>query len=433
MTDNENISMQIDTELQPNISERTGDQRYPTRHLQLPGKSGVYPQRKLSTASSVLSVSSSASNNKRKKTDAEGDEDELFCEELTAFRDIEQISIEVRDYLQEKQSKQHKVSNEVINAVGEKLKKVSDIIRKLGLQNAQLIGQVELLKEHRWRTMNGGQASYSGALMVQKNNKIPPIISQGKEMQPTNKHEVLVKTTDESNITVDQMKQKLNNALDPVTKGLQFKNIRSTKKGIVIETAAERDMHKILGCNELQSSGLVATAMKKRNPRIIVYDIPAEFEEEKIKDALANQNDLDGIIRDDIDEHINFKFRTGKKDEATTNWVFEASPKMRNILRRLERVYIGMRRCRVMDFSAITRCYKCQGLGHVSKHCRATVDSCGHCGEDGHRTNDCTKKERPKACALCKRLKKDNKHAANNECPAYKTMVEAWQKSTNYG
>lgn len=393
-----------------------------------------------SLASNASSTKSNAltSTKKRKKLDTslgDADAEDVFSTELEAQVEVDRIVGDVRNFLEAKQSKSHKVSNDVITYVGDKLLLAVEAVRRLALLNAELKGQVKILKDDRWNTPHDTSPSYSSIVRGQRKDKIPPIMTRGKKTQPRNKFELLVQAKDKDDIsTPDEIKTKFLGTFDPVTEGIQLKNIRRTKKGVILETAAKEDMNKFLSNTELVKEGLTATEVRKRNPRIIIYDIPVEMEEERITEALFNQNKIDGINKEsELSEHLAFKFRRGKRDEPTTNWVLEVSPKMRNTLRNMERIYIGLRRCRVMDFSAITRCYKCQGLGHVAKHCRATKESCGHCGEDGHRIETCEKKDAPRACALCKRLGKPSDHPANNDCPTYNNTVEAWQQNTNYG
>lgn len=412
-------------------------------NIQLLGVPDAAQNRVRTRNNSITSNASSARSNgtgtlKRKKLDTslgDADLDDLFAMELQAQVEVETIAGDVRNYLEQKQSKSHKVSNDVIAYVGDKILVAVEAVRRLALLNAELKGQVRILKDERWNQPQDDNApTYSSIVRGQRKDKIPPIMARGKKVQPKNRFELLVQASDQDdNSTPEEIKVKLLSTLDPVTDGIQLKNIRRTKKGVILETAEREHMDKLMRNAELVNEGLTATEVKKRNPRVIIYDVPADMEEARIKEALYNQNNLEGTKKEELGEHLALKFRRGKRDEPTTNWVLEVTPKMRNILRNLDRVYIGLRRCRVMDFSAITRCYKCQGLGHVAKHCRATKESCGHCGEEGHKMEACKKKEAPRACALCKRIGKPSDHPANNDCPTYNNTVEAWQQNTNYG
>ena len=35
------------------------------------------------------------------------------------------------------------------------------------------------------------------------------------------------------------------------------------------------------------------------------------------------------------------------------------------------------------------RCYNCQGLGHIARHCRKKETQCENCGLNNHRTRNC--------------------------------------------
>lgn len=386
--------------------------------------------RRDSCSSNHSNISTSGNRKRRREEETEtGD-----CkDELDALRDMEKIAQEVRGFLESKQAKSLRVTTEVINTIGENLDEASTIVRKLGLLNAQLKGQIVLLKEQLRTAKNKAPLSYSEA--AKQSATIPPVTIQGKKkMLPINKFELLIQPKDaENKLTADEVKTRVASALNPIEDGIQLKNIRRTKKGVIVETAGEKDISKILQNKDLITKGLEAVQLQKRKPRIIIYDVPADYETNDVIEALTNQNDLGGITKQRLQDETTFRFRTGKRNDLTTNWVLEVSPKVRNELRRQEKVYVGLRRCRVMDYSAISRCYKCQGLGHVSTHCREEKETCGHCAMEGHRTKDCKKKSDQAKCALCKRLGRSHEHKPDKDCPTYKMTQEIRRQNTNYG
>ena len=67
---------------------------------------------------------------------------------------------------------------------------------------------------------------------------------------------------------------------------------------------------------------------------------------------------------------------------------------------------------------SVSRCFKCQRLGHSSKECTATSSRCPTCGTNGHRASECKGERR---CINCSGAHS----AAYKGCPALKRLTEA--------
>ena len=63
---------------------------------------------------------------------------------------------------------------------------------------------------------------------------------------------------------------------------------------------------------------------------------------------------------------LNVKFAKRSFNEAR-HVVVEVSPNLRRELIILAKIMIRWSMCRVEDFVAVTRCFKCLGYGHTSK------------------------------------------------------------------
>ena len=65
------------------------------------------------------------------------------------------------------------------------------------------------------------------------------------------------------------------------------------------------------------------------------------------------------------------------------------SEKLRNLISsRGNRLYIGLKSCRVVDRKHINRCYKCHDHTHLAKTCDKTP-CCGYCASGQHESVDC--------------------------------------------
>lgn len=203
---------------------------------------------------------------------------------------------------------------------------------------------------------------------------------------------------------------------------------------MLVQLHAAEDAVRLRQHPGLQAKGL-HIASTASNPRVIVYYIPADLTHEELLDAIWQQNTrlasdltrdqfLAGIIHGHIQENAKAQ---------THNLIIEATAAVRNSIRRAQGVYIGWKRCRVLDYVRAVRCYKCLDLGHVTKHCRAENSTCTHCGGT-HEAKECTKQAEDPLCAPCIRRKKPGLHSYNcDDCPVYKAALERVLIATDYG
>lgn len=93
------------------------------------------------------------------------------------------------------------------------------------------------------------------------------------------------------------------------------------------------------------------------------------------------------------------------------------------------KVKIGWSVCRLRERTTLTKCFKCLGFGHISKHCKSEVDRsklCRNCGEEGHIAKDCKKQA---SCMFCKgdNPQQANHVAGSSKCPVFRRALS--QKS----
>ena len=85
------------------------------------------------------------------------------------------------------------------------------------------------------------------------------------------------------------------------------------------------------------------------------------------------------------------------------------------------------------NFVTVSRCYKCQGYGHVAKYCRVNYEIWAHCAESGHSTKECTNKSGHASCVNCRKAGKKGDHAAFSvNCPMHTKALEALVSRTQY-
>lgn len=102
----------------------------------------------------------------------------------------------------------------------------------------------------------------------------------------------------------------------------------------------------------------------------------------------------------------------------------------------LEKVYLGWKHCRVIEYNNLPRCFKCCGFNHYAKECKGQL-TCFKCG-GSHNGKEC--KSEKSECVNC--VKKYNKlkdksdfdieslkhNAYSKNCPVYVALIEKQKK-----
>lgn len=206
------------------------------------------------------------------------------------------------------------------------------------------------------------------------------------------------------------------------------------KGGVAIEAGTTKTVVKIREAAK-KGKSIKCVEPTRLKPRVQVYDVDTEISEEEFVKCLFRQNLEDnGFTEKEVTEGVRVCFKTGKRDRDVYNVVLECAPKIRNELISKGRIYVEFPSCRVVDFLGVSRCFKCQGYGHVEKYCTNTGPTvCSHCGGEGHSFQGCSKKEEEAVCVVCKAAKKaSNDRGGTKSCPIYMNAVERRLSYTHY-
>jgi hypothetical protein len=231
--------------------------------------------------------------------------------------------------------------------------------------------------------------------------------------------------------TSEEAREAVFTLVNPRKKGIQVTAVRKIGgNGLAVETTNPEGLKAFTENAKLKEAGLKASTPQRKQPRMILFDVPRDISEKELRACIRKQN-ADRLEEDDV-EAIRFCFKTGRKDSEEINWVIEAPPQVRAKLLK-GKIYISWNACRVRDFIAVSRCYKCQGYGHIAKYCRIGYEICAHCAERGHSTKECTSRDKNANCVNCRKAGKKGDHAASNaDCPIYKKALEALIARTDY-
>lgn len=164
----------------------------------------------------------------------------------------------------------------------------------------------------------------------------------------------------------------------------------------------------------------------------MVYDVEEDEEESTIQEIY--DRNIEGVPYEEFVKEFRCVHKYPHRDRTDTreNWIVECSPRIRNILRARDRVFIGWQSCRVKDYNPVFRCYHCQAFGHIAKHCK-NKQVCPHCA-GGHDLKNCRRKDSGPRCANCKVVQKEYHHEIGSKtCPEYERVVQVAFAKVDYG
>lgn len=105
----------------------------------------------------------------------------------------------------------------------------------------------------------------------------------------------------------------------PTTDKLKIRNLRKVKNnGILIETETKNDLIQILQSKKLEEAGLKAGLPSKMQPRVIIFDVPRDYSENMLTEAIHLQN-AEGISKQKLNNELKLIFKTGDKTKDTVN------------------------------------------------------------------------------------------------------------------
>lgn len=323
------------------------------------------------------------------------------------------------------------------------VKKIVQAVTDLGLQLSVLHGRLVEVKESKGMlesTIEANTLSILGIVSQSKQSELqrekPTFASilTSKKFDKTLKadNSVVVFPLDKtSGKNPEDMHTDLKKVLNPVAEGIKITSTRKLgTKGLLIRTEEKQDLNALLESPKFKDLGLSVSRPTKKMPRLALYGVPSEMTSEEIGQSLIKLNKLE---ESEVNDQLKFIFKFGKRDQITTNHVIQVSPELRKKLIKLGKIFLGWSCCRVEDHIQISRCYKCNGFGHVGKFCKQTSSSCSHCSGD-HDVKDCQKKNEAPCCVNCKRFKLQHEHAASDRnCPSYLNALSGLINKTEYG
>jgi hypothetical protein len=188
---------------------------------------------------------------------------------------------------------------------------------------------------------------------------------------------IVVRAAD-PNTTSHEAKRLIKEAVDPKALKLGVNRVKHLANNAVLVECKSKDESETLEKELTKLSAVTVERPKRKLPTLLLRYVPNDVVNEELRDTIIQQNNLSH----EVDPILNVKFTKRSFNEAR-QVVVEVSPKLRRELINLAKVKVRWSMCRVKDFVAVTRCFKCLGFGHTSKYCQGQ-QKCSYCAEDHH-------------------------------------------------
>ena len=223
-------------------------------------------------------------------------------------------------------------------------------------------------------------------------------------------------------------KEALLKSLDPVQLGIKTKRINLTANNSVVLIADDINVEALRTNAALSAAGLEVKPDEKLNPRIIVHDIPVEYEAAEIIRSILDLN-----LTSFSTEDVKMVFMYPARDKKHRSCIIEIKPECRKMLENTLRLQISWHSCQFADHISILQCYKCLQFGHKAVDCKGSF-RCGHCAAE-HDTATCTNKKNL-CCFNCRSAKAQlTSHSAfdKSKCTLLRNKIERKTHRIDYG
>lgn len=283
-----------------------------------------------------------------------------------------------------------------------------------------------------WNSMSTGNASRSYCDAVKEKKKENVIIIKPKEQQESEKTKIVVK----ENIDIKNM-------------SIGVSKLRKGGKGaIVLGCESEQELKQLKSKVESKLDGKYQVIEPKSvEPKLKILNLDDEeinCDEDQIVDMLIRQNCQNHHLDEErrgfhskILKKIIRGRQSGNNNSAKreSTLIIEVDSATHEEMLNVGKLNIGWRKCRVINYVNVKRCYKCWGFYHIAKNCTRPI-TCSKCAGE-HKDNDCkTKKGRCVNCMYKNKtynLKINEEHSAlSKECPIFKKLLEEEKKKTGW-
>jgi hypothetical protein len=313
------------------------------------------------------------------------------------------------------------------------MKSVSTLRGVYNAMKANLEEKIRKLDSFEFRMNNTNVVVPEMTTQMGKKKTYSEVLSgntQGNAEQKTFKLTVRSK----SSHSIDHIKNLVKSKVNPVDMKIGITTFKGLRNGrLLIETQNKTELDALSNkINEVCGEELEASTPRRRNPRLIIYNVPDEINMENAQELIMKQNGEQSITQEDIIPRFIFKDKRTAK-----NLVIEVNSTTRKKLLG-RKMKLGWNMCNVDDYIRINRCYKCSKFNHMAQDCKGEL-TCPNCA-GMHSLRECQATKEEYKCANCVNYNKYNhkspvndKHSSlDNSCSCYQNMMRRFIETVDY-
>ncbi|XP_029721833.1 uncharacterized protein LOC115263045 [Aedes albopictus] len=223
--------------------------------------------------------------------------------------------------------------------------------------------------------------------------------------------------------------------LDPTAYAVKEVHFRDSGEVTIQCESKEHASQLVSAVNDALSEKYTVEVMKPLHPRVKLVGLTDHMDGDDLIRKLKTQNNLPQTF---VARCIRMT-EIQKQNISRFNAVLELDASSYEAIMKLQRVYIGWERYRVVEDLNVKRCYKCSEYGHLASACSKPV-CCPRCAE-GHEISECVSDF--VKCVNCEKMNSlrtsesdrlaDVDHSSwSQKCPIYIRRLKKARQNIDY-
>ncbi|GFY59706.1 uncharacterized protein TNIN_314531 [Trichonephila inaurata madagascariensis] len=139
------------------------------------------------------------------------------------------------------------------------------------------------------------------------------------------------------------------------------------KNCVLVQFVTKKDEDRFLNVIKEKTNTLQVCSPRKRNPNVLLKNLPNEISDHEVLWLLKEQN-LELEEEKQLWEETKICF-TLKKFKNSWHLVLEMNPTYQKLCLNMNFLRVNWNICKIEDFIAINRCFKCLGYNHKAADC----------------------------------------------------------------